>query len=213
VNIRFLRRAGVPGPAAVTAVGLKSFLSFLTQSSLLVVLLVLAGSTGVGAAPRVPGTVLIAAAAVVLTGGLGAAVPAGRRLVRRRLWPALRQAMASLRQLTERPALALLAVAGSFLVLACQVLALGASTQAFHAHLPVVTLGLVVLGASAAAAAVPSPGGLGPAEAAYTAGLVIAGLDGSTAIASVLLFRLATYWVPLVPGGISFWVLRSRRRI
>jgi uncharacterized membrane protein YbhN (UPF0104 family)/tRNA A-37 threonylcarbamoyl transferase component Bud32 len=213
VNIRFLRHAGVPAPAAVTAVGLKSFLGFFTQSGLLVVLLVVAGSTGVGTAPRPPGAALVAAAAVVLAGGLGAAVPVGRRLVRRRLWPALLQAVGSLRQLMERPLHLLLAVAGSFLVITCQILALGASTLAFHGHLPVATLGLVVLGASAAAAAVPSPGGLGPAEAAYTAGLVIAGLDGSTAIASVLAFRLATYWLPLLPGGISFRVLRHQRRI
>jgi glycosyltransferase 2 family protein len=74
-------------------------------------------------------------------------------------------------------------------------------------------LGLVVLGASAAAAAVPAPGGLGPAEAAYTTGLALAGLDSGTAIATVLLFRLATYWLPLLPGGVSYRVLRAQGRI
>jgi uncharacterized membrane protein YbhN (UPF0104 family) len=43
--------------------------------------------------------------------------------------------------------------------------------------------------------------------------LALAGLDGGTAIATVLLFRLATYWLPLVPGGVSFRVLRAQGRI
>lgn len=67
-----------------------------------------------------------------------------------------------------------------------------------------------LLGAAAAAAAVPAPGGLGPTEAAYIAGLALAGLDRGTALATVLLFRLATYWLPLLPGGVSYRVLRRQ---
>ena len=213
VNIRFLRHAGVPTPVAATAVGLKSLISVVTQTGLLVLFLVLAGSSGARALPRPPMALLVGAAVVLVVAGVAAAVPVGRELVRRRLWPATRQAIGSLHLLAERPARLLLAIAGSVVGIGCTMLALDASLLAFQAHLPVATLGLVVLGASAAAAAVPAPGGLGPAEAAYTAGLALAGLDGGTAIATVLLFRLATYWLPLVPGGVSFRVLRAQGRI
>jgi uncharacterized membrane protein YbhN (UPF0104 family) len=213
VNVRFLRHVGVSTPAAVTAVGLKSLLGFLSQTGLFVVFVVLAGSTGVRAVPRPPVAALVAAAAVAVAAGFVAAVPVARGLIRRRLWPALRQAIGSLQRLAHQPGRLALAVAGCLVVVAGNVLALAASLLAFDAHLPVATLGLVVLGASAAAAAVPAPGGLGPTEAAYAAGLVLAGIDGGTAIATVLLFRLATYWLPLLLGGVAYRVLRRQGRI
>jgi hypothetical protein len=152
VNIRFLRHAGVPTPVAATAVGLKSLLSLVTQTGLLVLFLVLAGSSGARALPRPPMALLVGAAVVLVVAGVAAAVPVGRELVRRRLWPATRQAIGSLHLLAERPARLLLAIAGSVVGIGCTMLALDASLLAFQAHLPVATLGLVVLGASAAAA-------------------------------------------------------------
>jgi undecaprenyl-diphosphatase len=66
----------------------------------------------------------------------------------------------------------------------------------------------VYLGGSALAAAAPTPGGLGALEAGLIAGLTSVGQPAAAAVTAVLVFRLVTYWVPVLPGAASFWALR-----
>ena len=56
------------------------------------------------------------------------------------------------------------------------------------------------------------PVGSGAVEAALAAGLTAAGLDGTTAVSAVLLFRVVTYWLPVAPGWVAFQYLQRRRR-
>jgi uncharacterized membrane protein YbhN (UPF0104 family) len=51
---------------------------------------------------------------------------------------------------------------------------------------------------------------LGAVEAALTAGLTAAGLDGGVALSAVLLYRLVTFWIPTVPGYWAFTWLTKR---
>lgn len=69
---------------------------------------------------------------------------------------------------------------------------------------------LVYLGASAVAAASPTPGGLGAVEAAAVVGLTALGIPAGPNVAGVLAFRLATFWLPIVPGWIAFRVSHQR---
>jgi uncharacterized membrane protein YbhN (UPF0104 family) len=56
----------------------------------------------------------------------------------------------------------------------------------------------------------PTPGGLGALEAAVIAGLVAAGMDHTIAVPAVFLYRLATLWLPILPGWVAFsWLRRS----
>ena len=71
-------------------------------------------------------------------------------------------------------------------------------------------MGAVYLGASIVASAAPTPGGLGAMEAALVAGFTGVGLDPGTAVAAVLAYRLLTYWVPILPGWLSFRQLDRR---
>ena len=46
-------------------------------------------------------------------------------------------------------------------------------------------------------------------EAALISGLVAAGMDKSVAVPAVFLFRLATFWLPILPGWLGFtWLQR-----
>ena len=46
-------------------------------------------------------------------------------------------------------------------------------------------------------------------EAALISGLVAAGMDSTIAVPSVFLYRLFTFWVPILPGWLSFqWLER-----
>jgi len=76
---------------------------------------------------------------------------------------------------------------------------------------PMVTIAMVYLVASALAALVPSPGGFGALDVALVGGLVAAGSPSATAVAVVLGYRLVTVWAPLVPGALVFAILLRRR--
>ncbi|MFZ0324067.1 MAG: lysylphosphatidylglycerol synthase domain-containing protein, partial [Actinomycetes bacterium] len=57
--------------------------------------------------------------------------------------------------------------------------------------------------------AAPTPGGVGAVEAALIGGLSAAGLPAAIAVASVFLYRLVTFWIPVLPGWGSFvWLER-----
>jgi undecaprenyl-diphosphatase len=86
--------------------------------------------------------------------------------------------------------------------------ALWASVQATGGGLSLIAVLAVYLGGSALAAAAPTPGGLGAVEAGLIAGLTAVGQPASAAVTSVLVFRLVTYWLPVLPGAVSFWRLR-----
>ncbi len=59
------------------------------------------------------------------------------------------------------------------------------------------------------AALVPVPGGIGAAEAGLYAGFVFLGFPPDTSIAAVTLYRLISFWIPLIPGTIFFINLRK----
>jgi uncharacterized protein (TIRG00374 family) len=93
------------------------------------------------------------------------------------------------------------------------VLCLYASIRAFGGSLSIASIAVVYLAGSALGSAAPTPGGLGAVEAALSAGLTAAGLPGSTAVSSVLLFRLVTFWLPVLPGWLCFSALQRRGAI
>jgi undecaprenyl-diphosphatase len=74
----------------------------------------------------------------------------------------------------------------------------------------VILIAAVYMGAAAIAAAAPSPGGLGAIEAALIAGLTGVGMQAGPAVSAVLLYRLATYWLPVAPGWLAWRVLQRR---
>ena len=57
----------------------------------------------------------------------------------------------------------------------------------------------------------PTPGGVGGVEAGITGALIVLGYDGATAASIAVLFRVATYWQPLIPGTLSYLYLRERK--
>ena len=65
-------------------------------------------------------------------------------------------------------------------------------------------------GVPALAAAAPTPGGLGAIEAALVAGLTGVGMQPGPAVSAVLLYRLATYWLPVLPGWLCWRSLQHR---
>ncbi len=84
-----------------------------------------------------------------------------------------------------------------------------ASCRAFGVGSSTPLLGFVYLTGSMVGNAAPTPGGLGAVEAVLTGALISVGVDSSAAAASVLTFRLATFWLPVPFGAWSLARLRS----
>lgn len=61
-----------------------------------------------------------------------------------------------------------------------------------------------------AATVTPTPGGIGGAEAAFVASLVSLGVEGSVALAITMLYRLLTFWLPILPGFAAFRYATNR---
>ena len=89
-------------------------------------------------------------------------------------------------------------------------LAFAACVSAAGGALPLVTLAAIYLGAATAGSLIPTPGGIGPVEAALVAGLTAAGLPLPAATAAALLSRVVSVWIPAVPGLAAAAVLRRR---
>lgn len=71
---------------------------------------------------------------------------------------------------------------------------------------------LITVPIGSIAGATPFPGGSGPIEAAFAAILVsLGGVLNSTAVAAVLVYRLATYWLATVVGGLVAATLGASR--
>ncbi len=57
----------------------------------------------------------------------------------------------------------------------------------------------------------PTPGGVGGVEAGIITTLVVLGYDAATATSIAVLFRVATYWQPLIPGTFAYLYLREKK--
>lgn len=72
---------------------------------------------------------------------------------------------------------------------------------------------LLVYGSGVAAQSLNiTPGGLGVAEGTLSLALVATGLRAGQALAAVLLYRLASFWLVALAGWLVLWFLRHRQR-
>ncbi len=212
LNSRYLQRAGMEPAVAAASVGVAQLAQFCSYFLLLVVSGILAG-TG----PRASFTPPAAAVVVVLIviGILLAtlAVPAARRLITGRVRPLVQQVVPRIVALFQRPSKVATLLGGALLLDTSFVAALTCATKAFGANLSIPTVAVVYFAGAIVGSAVPTPGGLGGIEAALSAGLIAAGLSSSVAVSSVLLYRLATYWLPIPFGWVSLNYLQREGAI
>ena len=212
LNARFLQKAGSDAPASVAAVGVNSLAGAIMHLVLMVVFFVLAGHD-LTKAFKLPSSskILLILAVILAVVGIVLASRPGRRWARKQLLPGLRSAAASLRRVAASPVKMGLLFGGSALITLAYIAALVASIKAFTSTGPsLIVIGAVYLASAALAAAAPTPGGLGAIEAALIAGLQGVGMHAGPAVSAVLLYRLATYWLPILPGWLSWRFLQRR---
>ncbi|MDQ3759618.1 MAG: flippase-like domain-containing protein [Actinomycetota bacterium] len=221
-----LRKAGMPRQQS--AARMVSFLVLMYTVYLLA--LVIDGillRTGVLAGPNPPGLTIVPAAiagGVILLLLLVTLIPGdlqrrlsrsspdtwlGRLGVRLATVPATVSTSTRMTiEIMRTPGRGWLAVAGAIGFWAANIGIMWASFEAFGLDVAgaVVVQGFFV---GMAANLIPgAPGGVGAVDAGMIGTYVLFGLDGSSVFASVLMYRLIAFWLPLPPGVVAFFQLR-----
>ena len=154
---------------------------------------------------------MIAAGCAALTGVL-MLLPVTRRILVGKVLPNLKTVARGIKELAASPIRLVQLFGGSYLLTLCYVACLWASLRAFDGSATFGQITLVSLTASIAASVAPTPGGLGAAEAAFMAGLVAIGVPKETALPTVFLYRLASFWLPILPGWLAMRAMQRNDR-
>lgn len=214
LNLRYLQRRGIDSAVASAAAGVNAVAAFAVHLSLLIGFTFWVGNQT--ADPfKLPslGIVGLVAAIVAVFIAVTLAIPFTRRIARERVVPVAHRAATGIAEVARRPVNVLMLFGGAMIVTLGNFLALTVSLQAFGGGVAISTIAVVYLASSVVAAAAPTPGGLGAIEAALIGGLTAAGAPSERALGAVLVFRLITFWLPILPGWIVFIRLQRRRII
>lgn len=203
ISARLHARTGLTADEAVAAITLRALAGAVAS---VVVTSVAAATFGVPT-PRIPVSAALAIATVVL-GGLALALACPRR--RGRAAHHVRATGAAVGGVLKHPVRTALLLAGAVGVVVAQLLTLDGAVRAVGGHASLGPLLVALLGSSAARAALPSPGGVGPVEAALVAGLAALGLPMGAAAVAVGVYRTAGLWLPVAAGVLALRGLRRR---
>ena len=151
---------------------------------------------------------LLTAAVLVL---VVAAVPQLRRFAGTRIRALFAGVVPRMLDLLQRPTKLVTGFGGILLLNLFFIACLDTSTRAFGHPLGFATVATVYLVGTAAGSAIPTPGGIGAIEAALAAALTLAGLPSAVAFSAVVLYRLLTFWLPMLPGWAAFTYLTRRK--
>ncbi|MGF0170349.1 lysylphosphatidylglycerol synthase domain-containing protein [Streptomyces sp. Marseille-Q5077] len=206
LNTRFLQRAGVRPGLAVASVGASQLFGLGCH---ILMLLSFGYLTGTEKTPSlspsrtvIAGLLTVAVLVLVVT-----SVPFLRKFVVTRVRSLFAGVVPRMLDVLQRPQKLVTGIGGMLLLTACFVMCLDASIRAFGSEgtsISIASVAVVFLAGNALGSAAPTPGGVGAVEATLTVGLIAVGLPSEVAAPSVLLFRLLTLWLPVLPGWLAF---------
>jgi uncharacterized membrane protein YbhN (UPF0104 family) len=208
VNARYLHKQEVDEGTIAAAVTMSQLVNVVTTVLLLVAFGLLTG-TGLSRFNVVPGADVLIALAVI--GGVIAivvAIPQTRTKLTKVVWPHLRGVWPRLLDAATHPARLAVSAGANLLLTAAYLLAFYAALYAVGAHPALLPAAVVYLAGNAVGSAAPTPGGLGGVEAVLVAGLSGIGIPAHEAIPAVLVFRVATFWLPIPAGWLSYEFLQ-----
>jgi uncharacterized membrane protein YbhN (UPF0104 family) len=210
VNARYLHRQHVDDDSIAAAVTLSQLVNVVVTVLLLIVIGLLTGS-GLSRFKIAPGTDLLIGLAVIAGVGLILlAVPQTRAKLATTVWPHLRSFGPRLLDAVGHPLRVGISAGANLLLTAAYLLAFIAALRAVGAHPAILPAAVVYLAGNAVGSVAPTPGGVGAVEAVLAAGLTAMGIPAHEAIPAVLVFRVATFWLPIPAGWVSYLLLQRR---
>jgi uncharacterized protein (TIRG00374 family) len=225
LEVRFFERNGVEAGGAVS-IGLIDSVSGFVIQVLLILVITLSGlasldlsstsssSSSSGGSSSHGALLILLVVLLVLAGVVALAVPRYRAVIKEAIprYRANLRAQASagagaLRVLRSPTKLTML-FGGNLVAQVLLAIVLGMCLRAFGQQASLAGLILVNTFVSLLAGFMPVPGGMGVAEAGYTAGLVALGIPNSAAVSTALAFRLVTFYLPPIWGTFAMRWLR-----
>ncbi len=208
VNSRYLTRQNVDGSSIAAAVALSQIVNVATTIPLLIIFGLLTGS-GISRFKIVPGAdLLIGFGAIAVLVGIFLLLPQTRTRFTQQVWPHIRGVWPRLLSAVFQPLRLGVGIGCSLLLTLGYLIAFLASLHALGAHPALLPAAIVFLAGNTVGSFAPTPGGLGAVEAVLTAGLTAIGVPAHEAIPAVLIFRIATFWLPILAGWLAYSVLR-----
>ncbi|MFG2896718.1 flippase-like domain-containing protein [Streptomyces zaomyceticus] len=215
LNTRFLQRSGVRPGLAVASVGASQLFGLGAHILLLLAFGYLTGTersqSFTPSRTVIAGLLTVAVLVLVVT-----AIPFMRKFVSTRLRSLFAGVVPRMLDVLQRPMKLVTGIGGMLLLTLTFVLCLDASIRAFShddVSISYASVAVVFLAGNALGSAAPTPGGVGAVEYALTLGLVAVGLPIEVATPAVLLYRLLTLWIPVLPGWICFNWLTKREAL
>ncbi|MFN8159263.1 MAG: lysylphosphatidylglycerol synthase transmembrane domain-containing protein [Candidatus Nanopelagicales bacterium] len=230
LEVRFFQKFGLPPAGAVSTGMIDSFFGFLVQCALLAVILLSglpglttpirgssSGSSSSSTTSSGPSAIVILLV-VLIVGGLLALifVPKFRARIKG-IVPRIKEQISESREnaktamrVLRHPVKLVTMLLGNFVAQVIQAAILGVCLYAFGDTAHLSQLILINTGVSLFSGLMPVPGGMGVAEAGYTAGLQAIGVDSSVAISTAIAMRMVTFYLPPIWGAGAMGWLRRR---
>jgi uncharacterized membrane protein YbhN (UPF0104 family) len=212
ISVRYLTGRGLTTERAVSAVAIGSVVSGVAHVAAVLVAWLLVSRPGV-ALPQLlspdlllVGAVVLATLALVLIVFVATSRRGFMTSIRRRAADLLRDLSA----LATDPAATIRLVGGACAVHLGYLLCFVVSLRAAGIDLNPAVAALAYFAGSAVADLAPTPGGLGAAEVALAGAVATLGVQTDLAVAGVLIYRLATYWLLSIAGYVSWMAIRHK---
>jgi uncharacterized membrane protein YbhN (UPF0104 family) len=218
LEIRFFGRIGMSSASAVAVGAIDSVSGFLVEVTLIALILVSGmSSLRLGAADGHSVTftgkwLLIGGIAIAVLITIVIAVPKLRGIVAGKA-AEVKQDIGDSLGVFRSPTKVAMIFGGNLAAVLLYGVVLGLCVEAFGHHLTFADLVLSYAVVTIFAGFMPVPGGMGVAEAGYTAVLVALGLPHTAALSIAMTFRLATYYLPPIWGGFAMGWLRRHEYI
>jgi uncharacterized membrane protein YbhN (UPF0104 family) len=218
LEIRFFGKLGMSSASAVAVGAIDSVSGFIVEVSL-IALILLSGLSSLhlhgvdGETITFTGKwLLIGAIALAVLVTIVIAIPRLRGIVAGKA-AEVKQDIGDSLGVFRSPTKVVMIFGGNLLAVLLYSVVLGLCVHAFGHSLSFADLVLTYTVVTIFAGFMPVPGGMGVAEAGYTAVLVALGLPHTAALSVAMTFRLATYYLPPIWGGFAMGWLRRREYI
>ena len=231
LEVRFFERFGVPAASAIGIGMIDSFSGFTVQVALIILILVSglpgftspvlssSSSSSSTSTDSSPSLIMIVLALSVIALVVTLVVPKLRHRLLGNI-PKVKAAVAEQRKnagdallVLRHPRKIATMLAGNLGAQVIQAIVLGICLAAFGESAALSQLILINTAVSLFAGLMPVPGGMGVAEAGYTAGLQAIGIPAPIAVSTAIAFRLVTFYLPPLWGSIAMRWLRRHEYV
>lgn len=212
INVRFLQQAGVRTSQAGASIGIVQVVTFIVHIVLLLVSAVVAGAQA-DLTFRPSETLLVILVLFILAIVILLSIVKVRNWLLLRVKPFLNQIAPTINVVIQEPIRLFLGVVSALALNFVYILAFYASIKAFGGEITFATVAFVYLAGATIGQLAPVPGGIGAVEATLIAALTATGLPSGIALSGVLLYRIVTFWLPVLPGWFAFAYLQKQKAI